>query len=125
MSVITGKDGDVKIGNTQLAEVTSWSFDPEVNVVEYASNKTQGAKRRIAGSKSASGSIEGVFDEDLPIYTQMTEGSEVTLNLIKSPTRKIVVPSVIEKMGFEVNIDDGEIIKWSSDFSSNGNWTYV
>lgn len=124
MSVITGKNGDVRIGATQLAEITSWTFTAEINILEYASNKTAGVKRKLSGSKMASGALEGVYDPQIPIHTQIQEGSEVTLDLFYTASHKIVVPVVIENLEQEVNIDDGEIVTFSADFGATGTWTY-
>jgi hypothetical protein len=123
--VICGKEGSVVIGATELPEITMWSFNPTITTQSYASNKTNGFKRKVCGSKDATGSLEGKWDRTDPITDHFTEGSTVTLLLHLDTTRKITVPALITGMTIEVNIDDNEIEGWTADFEADGEWTYA
>lgn len=123
--VICGKEGTVKIGSSDLPEITSWSFKPSVSLQEYASNKTNGFKRKVCGSKTASGSIEGMWDRNEPITDHFKEGDSVTLLLHLDATRLVTVPAIIKSMDLEVDIDENAVEAWSAEFDADGEWTYT
>lgn len=120
---ISGKDGDVKIGTTSICEIRKWSFNPKSNNPSYASNKTAGYKRRVAGVKDGSGSMEGAWDPATPAVAVIDVGTDVTLKLYINATQFYSVPAVIDSFKVDVDVDGGEIISWSSDFATNGAWT--
>jgi hypothetical protein len=122
--VICGREGTVKIGATDLPEITKFSFKTEVSTQEYASNKTDGYKRKVCGTKSASGSIEGKWDRNDMITSHFVEGDAVTLLLHLDATKKVSVPSIIKNLNIEVDIDSGNIESWTADYESDGAWTY-
>lgn len=120
---ISGKDGDVKIGATSICEIRKWSFNPKSNNPSYASNKTSGYKRRVPGVKDGSGSLEGAWDPASPAVSVIEVGTEVTLLLYINATQNYSVPSVIDSFKLDVDVDEGEIVSWTADFSTNGAWT--
>ena len=120
----SGKDGKVRIGASDLAEITGWTFNPTSNNPSWASSSTGGYKTRVAGVKDGSGSIEGKYDKTDPIDDSIKEGDCVTLELFQDATRKFIVPAIIEGMTFEQDMDDGEVVSWSADFATTGAWTY-
>lgn len=121
---ITGKDGDAKLGTTQIAEVTKWSWTTKQNIVSYCSNKTGGYKQRKAGVKEGNGTLEGVWDPANPAYSQVPEGIDaLTLKLYINATQFWSVTAIIEQFQNDVNIDAGEMVTWSANFFSQGQWT--
>lgn len=120
---ISGKDGDVKIGATSICEIRKWSFNPKSNNPSYASNKTSGYKRRVPGVKDGSGTLEGAWDPATPAVSVIDVGTEVTLLLYINATQNYSVPSVIDSFKLDVDVDEGEIVSWTADFSTNGAWT--
>lgn len=124
MAVICGKDGDVKIGGVQLPEITKWTFKPQVTSVEYSSNKTGGFKRSVCGARSATGTLEGKWDDTDPITSHFQDGSSVTLGLYLTATHFINCPALIKSLDIEVDIDASSIISWSAEFNSDGAYTY-
>lgn len=120
---VSGQFGDVKIGSTQVAETCKWNFSPKSNNPAYASNKTGGYKARVAGIKDGSGSIDGKYDPAEPIMAVLDVGTEVTLKLYLTATVFYSVPSIIDTLKINVDIDTGDIVSWTADFSTNGAWT--
>lgn len=124
MSAISGKDGTVKIGAVEIAEITAWSFNPTSNNPSFASSSVPGYKRRVAGVKDGSGN----FDFKLQDATELAKfavGTEVTLvlDVDGSATATYTVPSFIDSVTVETDMDDGEVVGGSCDFSTNGAWT--
>jgi hypothetical protein len=120
---ISGKGGKAQIGSTDISEITKWSFNPTSNNSAWASSDTSGYKKRVAGVKDGSGSIEGVFDEEDEIYLTFEPGDSITLKLYIDASKYYSVPSLIDSFSIEVDLNDGEVVGWSADFSINGAWT--
>lgn len=120
---VSGQYGDVKIGATQVCEVCKWSFTPKANNPSYASNKTGGYKARVAGIKDGSGSIEGKYDPANPIMATLDVGTLVTLKLYLTATVFYSVPSIIDSLKIDVDLDTGDFVSFTADFSTNGAWT--
>ena len=123
MPTISGKDGHVKIGAADVAEITAWSLNTTSNNPAYASSSTGGYKRRVSGVKDATGSIAFKLDPADPVTDDFDEGDHVTLLLYVDATRFYSVPAVIDAINLEVDIDSGDIIGGRAEFSANGAWT--
>ncbi len=122
---ICGREGTVKIATAEMPEITKFMFKPSVSTQSYASNKTDGFKRKVCGSREASGSLEGKWDRLDPIINHFTEGDFTTLLLHWDETRLVSVPSLITGMNFEVDMDEDTIDGWTADFEADGEWTYT
>jgi hypothetical protein len=123
-NAITGRDGDAKIGSTQICEVTKWSFNPKVNIVSYSSNKTAGYKQKLFGVREATGNLEGVWDASNPSYSVVAEATtDIALKLYITSTQFWAITAVIESFSQDVNIDAGEMVTWSASFHAKGTWT--
>lgn len=123
---ISGKGGDCTYGTTpgtQVSELTKWTFNPKTNCPAWASNKSGGFKKRVAGIRDASGSLEGKWDPTNPITSGLQDGAMVTLNLITMAGSQFTVPAIIEGLKVDVDIDSGQPVAWSADFSITGPWT--
>jgi hypothetical protein len=120
---ISGSRGDVLLNTTQVSEVTKWSFNPKIESKAYTSNKTLGTKKRIKSNKDGSGSVEGIWDPWDPITDHLEEGTEVSLKLQHETGQFWLVPAIIESLTFDVDIDSGDVEKWTADFSTTGVWT--
>lgn len=119
----SGKDGTVKIGSTDVAEIRNWKFNPKSNNPKYASNKTSGYKRTVAGVKEGSGSMSGAWDHAIDFLSVVDVGTSADLKLYTDTTHFFLVPSVIDDCSINVDVDNGEIVSWDSNFSANGAWT--
>lgn len=119
----SGKDGTVKIGSTDVCEIRNWKFNPKSNNPKYASNKTSGYKRTVAGVKEATGSMSGAWDNANDFLAVVDVGTDVTLKLYTNTTKFFSVPAVIDDVSVNVDVDNGEIVGWDANFSSNGAWT--
>jgi len=127
MSAISGKDGDVIKDGIQVCETTKWSVTLKSNNPAYASNCSSGAKRRRAGVTDASGTIEGKYDPGRPMYGtgvgQIKEGAEVVLYLYFDDYQYIDAPIVIDDVKFDTDMDTGEIISFTANFSQRESFT--
>ena len=117
MAVYSGTGGTATGGGSS-SQITSWSFNPTSNNSAWGSSSTNGYKDRVVGVKDGSGSIEGKWDGS----QAMVEGSEYTL-VLTANTGAFTVAAVIDSFSVEVDIDDGEVVRWSAEFSINGSWS--
>ncbi|MHB1033232.1 MAG: hypothetical protein ACYC35_23905 [Pirellulales bacterium] len=121
MATISGKDGKVTSGASDVADITRWTFTKKSNNPAYASSSTAGFKKRLGGIREGSGSIEGKFQNNAA--PALAEGDAVTLKLYLDATHFYTVPAVIDAVSVEVDINAGQIVGWSAEFSTNGAWT--
>lgn len=124
MAGFSGKNGKVVYGASDFLEVTKWSFTPTSNNPSWASSTNPGYKKRVAGVKDGSGNVEGKDDATTHIWDAIQEGSSVTLKLYVNASDFITVPSLVDQLNIECDMDDGEPVSWNFDFSTNGAWTY-
>lgn len=123
MTAVSGQYGKITIGSSNLTECMGWSFDRSVADHPYASCATNGYKKRVAGTKDGTGSLNGMQDPADPIENYFVEGSQVTLRLYYTAAKFYSVPAQINRLGIEVDIDDGAPVPWTADFGANGAWT--
>ncbi len=74
----SSKTGDVKVGAASISEIKTWSFNPKSTNPRYASNKTAGYKRTVAGIKEGSGTMTGVWVTEDSHVTVIDVGTDVT-----------------------------------------------
>lgn len=123
MAAISGKDGRILVAGTGVAHCTKWSFNPKSNNPAWASCDTNGFKTRVGGVKDGSGSMEGKFDTAHPFYDAMDVGTEITALLYINATMFYSIPAIIDDYSIEVDMNEGEVVGWSANFSTRGAWT--
>lgn len=108
MSVLSGKDGTVYSGATEITPISNWKIKPTVARSAYAANDTGGAKKRIAGVEDATGSMEYRLDggKNFPFH----RGQEVTLKLHidDSAANYYEVPAMICEWDVDCDINEGK-----------------
>ena len=115
---ISGKDGKVTVNATDIGDVTKWTLDESSNNPAYASNSTSGSKKRVAGVKDSSGTIE--YELDTAAAEPLTVGATATLKLYINATKYYSVPAIIDSIGTVCDVDTGAIVAHSAKFSGNG-----
>ena len=129
MAAISGKDGSVETtsgsggGDGAQAEITGWTFNTTSNNPSWASSTSPGFKKRVAGVKDGSGSISGKYNSANAIFDTLEVGVTVTLTLKVNATNFYAVPAIIDSFNIEVDMDNGDVVGWTADFSTNGEWT--
>jgi len=123
MATISGKNGRVMIGATQLAEITDWTFQTSSVNHAYASSSTGGYRKRVPGVKDGAGNIGFKLDPASPITNNLDEGSSVTLLLYLDAAQFYTVPAVIDAIHLAVDISSGDVLGGTATFSANGAWT--
>lgn len=123
MSAVSGQFGLIKIGSSNLQECTGWTFDRQVSVKEYGSCETGEYTGAVSGRKRGSGTLKGIYDPDDPIDDQIEEGDSATLLLYTTASKFYTVPAIIGNLALEVDIETGDVERWTASFTANGQWT--
>lgn len=122
----SGQFGLAQIAGTpgqNLVECTGWSMSKEAADHAYATCATGGYKRRITGTKDATGDVKGVLDPNAEIEAQIDVGFYVTYWLYITPSKYYTVPAAVLSLDIEVDIEEGDVIRWTSGYGLNGAWT--
>ncbi len=123
MATASGQYGKVLISSSSLTECMKWSFSRSVPDHPHGTSATAGYKKRTAGTKDGTGTMEGLQDPAASITLFIDVGSNVTLLLYETAALFWTVPALITKMDVEVDIDDGAPVPWNADFGIQGAWT--
>ena len=113
----------LKVSGTGLYEVLKWTFNPKAKNPAYASNKTGGYMYRVAGIKDGSGSCEGKYVPSQPIMATVDVGTAVTLDAYLTATVFYAIPAIVDSLKIDVDLNTGEFVSWTMDFSTVGAWT--
>lgn len=127
---ISGQYGQVDIGSSTVADANHWTMEDAVDASQFGTFGGGGYKDSNVGQKSATGTIEGVYDRTNPIEQEVTVGASVTLSLYLSTTtgggqRMRSVPAHVTGISFDVDGDTGEKTGWTINWQSDGEWTEV
>jgi hypothetical protein len=118
MSGVSGQYGKIVISASTVAECTKWTMDEEVAESAYASCSTSGHRSRVAGTKDATGTLEGILDPSDDIHNYFRVGDHVTLKLYYTATKYHSVPAQINKIGQETDIEEGSVERWTADWGA-------
>jgi hypothetical protein len=124
MPVILGRGGKCKVGGVDVAEIMSWDFKETAEIKNFsAMGDTH--QRAAASLKSASGSIECMWDAADVGQDALTLGASVVLSLYPAGddtgAEYYTVPCIISEIGRPVAMADE--ISLSFSWVSNGAWT--
>lgn len=128
MAAISGKNGSVETtsgsggGDGAQAEITGWTFNTTSNNPSWASSTNPGYKKRVAGVKDATGTINGKYNAANAIFDTLAPGVTATLTLKLDSGNYYTVPAIIDDFNLEVDMDNGDVVGWTANFSSNGAW---
>lgn len=112
MAVISGKDGYATLDATEFNEVASWSLSLESNNPSYACKATSGYKKRVAGVKDATASIEGYVSGK-----PTAPGTDGALVLYVNSSTTYTMNAICEGYTTEVNLEDGDIVSYTSEWA--------
>jgi hypothetical protein len=113
MAVVSGKDGYATFSG--ITDITSWSISLESNNPSYACTSTAGYKKRVAGVKDATATIEGVVGDKPPM-----PGTTGTCVLYIDGSDTYTFDAIVESSTHEANIEDGEIVKYTIELAVQG-----
>jgi hypothetical protein len=123
MSMISGKDGEVRVDDVPVANITRWTFQTEAAGVSYASSATGGYRRRVPGARHGHGTFDFLLDRTDPTAGLVAAGGQVTLRLTVDSQRAYVVPAVIDSCRIETDIDSGDAASGTARFITDGPWS--
>ena len=116
MAVISGKNGTISFGGSSVADCTGWSITTTSNNPAYGSCDTAGWKKRVAGIKDSSGNFTAKYNGAIAIAAGDTGSGVFTIDGSATYT----VPIIVDQVQLEVDMDEGDTVGYSIDWSGNG-----
>jgi hypothetical protein len=120
MAVLSGKNGTLYLNGSEITPVVNWKLTAQSSNPEYAANDTGGWKKRVAGVRDASGSLEIKASDDRHCPIEEGDAPLLALHLDRSGSNYYQVPAIVDKISVQVDIQKGEIVAYLVDFSGNG-----
>lgn len=120
--IFDGSEGSVRIGTNIVAEVKGWKFVESAEINDVSTIGTGGYARKRGSLKSAKIDVEAFCDPDDPRQNSMSPGSQITLTLVMTTGKQIVVPCVISERNWDNGGPSGVGMRNFS-AESNGAWT--
>ena len=120
MAVLSGKNGTLFLGRTEITPVVNWKLVTTSHNPDYAANDTGGWKMRAAGVRDASGSFEIKAARRPHCPVEEGDASTLSLQLDDTGGNYYQVPAIIDKISVDVDINKGEIVAYVIEFSGNG-----
>lgn len=125
MAAISGINGEVVVGASNLQELSSWDLEYGAETQEYASKAGAGNMQTVKGVSGGSGTIEMNFDPDDPPTAQFSSGDLVSLTLRHTTTNSVEATGSARLGKFSFNANrDGTIETVSIPFTTHGAWTF-
>ncbi len=126
MAVISGKFAEVQVDTCNILEFESADLTYGSNVQEYNSRAGGGATKTVDGVEAGSGTLNGFYDPDDPILTQLTTGDLVSIILRESQGGVEVAKGSarLGQFGLPNFNRDGTPVQVSVPFTTDGLWTF-
>ena len=120
-TIESGKAGKILISSTDVALITSWTFEKTTPVDQFAHSESAAYAVAVNGARRGSGTIE--FKWDAAAASAIVEGTAASLKLYLNASEFFTVPAIIENFTVTVNIDTGVANSGRATFRTNGAWT--
>ena len=120
MSVISGKDGTLKLAGGEVARVTHWKIEKTSGAKAYTANDTGGARKRVSGVKDCAGRFEIKASDSAGVPVEQGDAATLELHVDDSGANYYEVPAIIDAIRAEVDISEGKTIGHVVAFSGNG-----
>lgn len=122
MTLQTGDDGKLLVGQQELADVLQWTLQTAVRTFRYTSNATGPWQAVLCGARTAAGEFRFAYNVQQPQEDAVHVGGLVTLVLHLDAARRYVVPAVIDSLHTEVDIATGRTIGGLARYVARGPW---
>lgn len=128
----SGKNGKAYFGTrgaipggsfTEIPDTRQWSFELDSDNKAYRSSSTGGGTKREAGHSDITGGSIQVYAPDSPDDFPVREGDKVDLKLVESSSKTHYVEAIIDKINPATDIEGGEIVGYTINFSGDGAYT--
>jgi hypothetical protein len=120
VALISGKDGTLKLGDTEVTRVTHWRIEKTSGGKAYTANDTGGAKKRVAGVKDCSGRFEIKAGDSAAVPVDEGDTVTVELHVDDSGANYYEVPAIVGTIRAEVDISEGKTVTHVVHFAGNG-----
>ena len=116
------KANDAATSATAVINATGWTLDRTAVEGAYACNSTGGNRRRVSGTKDATGTISGVYDPATPIEAVMQVGDRVYLQLhLTSTIGSKLYARITAGPSYAGDIEEGQPSRWTYNWAQDDN----
>lgn len=113
---------DTATTSTAIIECTGWTLTRTGVDGAYASNASGGNRRRVIGTKDATGQITGVYDPATPIEVVIEVGDRVYLKLHNTATQgHKLYARITSGPDYNGDIAEGQPAMWTCGFAQDDN----
>ena len=123
MAVRSSKNGNAKWDDADIPDSRGWNFSPTSDNKQYASSDTSGHISRVAGHKDHSGTVRCYLDSGTDLEGILLAGDTGTFKLYEDVTRFWECPVIIDSIEITTEIEGGEIVEVSINFSATAAFT--
>lgn len=117
MAAISGKDGKVRQGSTDIVDTLAWTLNKISNNPAYGSNATAGGTARVAGRKDWNGTATWAYQSGAE---EITEGTSYSLQLNLNATKTFAGTALFSNISYNVDVNTGAIVTVTGTFEANG-----
>jgi len=125
MSVISGKDGTLFIGGSEVFPCSNWTLSEDGNLKPYAANDTEGWERQVAGVFKASGTFLIRADDECHCPVSKGLSYVAQFHIDGSLGNYYNGRVAIATIDVEDDINDGEIVNYVINWRSDGPMTEI
>lgn len=120
MTILSGKDGTLYIGQEEMAQITRWRLVKTCTAKAYTANDTGGWRRRVYGVCDCHGQFELKIADDRRVAVYESVLIRLRLHVDDSQKNYYEVPARIDSVRITVDIGEGKPIPYLVTFSGNG-----
>lgn len=126
---ITGKGGNLKVGSTNVSQMSSWKLDIDIELKDATNFASNGWKEQIAGLKGWSGSSDGTWNVitdttgQKALQDALLNGTTVSIEFNINGTNKYTGSAFVKKISVDEPVDD--VVKFSVDLEGTGALTFA
>lgn len=122
MAVLKGYSGNIKESGTTIGEMSEWSLDVNVDIVDTSAFGDEW-KKKTATQKDWSGSCNGRLDTADSGQSALTIGSEVDMEFYTDATHKYSGSAIVESISRSAVVNG--VLEVTFNFSGNGVLSYA
>ena len=120
MALVSSKTGNAKWDGSDIPHSRGWNFSAISDNKQFASSDTAGHVSRVAGHKDHNGTVRAYVESASDIEGVLREADLGSLTLYEDATRFWTFPAIIDSIEVTAEIEGGEIVEVSINWSATG-----
>jgi len=125
-NTLTGRNGHVTVGGTEVARITIWSVNPTLSSTnEWGDSDSAGYTNRSAGRRDCTFDCEGKYDSTNEVFDLFVPGDTAAVRLYIDETSLYwdFPRALCMDFNLNINVDTEEVVGWTSSWGADGVYT--